>query len=94
MLILYGRRDEVIPIEPVAVMLERLPYTGDGNGNGGDDGGGEITLGVYDRGFHMLTRDLQGWRVLGDMAAWIADPAAPLPSGAHMRARERLAEDE
>jgi len=92
MLILYGRRDEVIPIEPVAVMLERLPDNGDGNG--GDDGGGEITLGVYDRGFHMLTRDLQGWRVMEDMAAWIADPAAPLPSGAHMRARERLAEDE
>ena len=88
MLILYGRRDEVIPIEPVAVMLERLPD------NGGGDGGRKITLGVYDRGFHMLTRDLQGWRVLGDMAAWIADPAAPLPSGAHMRARERLAEDE
>ena len=92
MLILYGRRDEVIPIEPVAVMLERLPDNGDGNG--GDDGGGEITLGVYDRGFHMLTRDLQGWRVMEDMAAWIADPTAPLPSGAHMRARERLAEDE
>jgi hypothetical protein len=42
----------------------------------------------------MLTRDLQGWRVMEDMAAWIADPTAPLPSGAHMRARERLAEDE
>ena len=92
MLILYGRRDEVIPIEPVAVMLERLPDNG--GGNGGGDGGGKITLGVYDRGFHMLTRDLQGWRVMEDMAAWIADPAAPLPSGAHMRARERLAEDE
>ena len=92
MLILYGRRDEVIPIEPVAVMLERLPDNG--GGNGGGDGGGKITLGVYDRGFHMLTRDLQGWRVMEDMAAWIADPTAPLPSGAHMRARERLAEDE
>lgn len=89
-LILYGRRDEVIPVKPVAAMLDRLPGP-----DGGSDGDvGEVTLGVYDRGFHMLTRDFQGWRVLEDMAAWIEDRAAPLPSGADARARERLAQDE
>lgn len=87
-LILYGRRDEIIPLKPVTVLLERLPGVG-----GGDGGSGEITLGVYDRGFHMLTRDLEGWRVLEDMAGWIdamGDRAAPLSSGAHVDAWERL----
>ncbi len=87
MQILYGRRDEVIPLEPVTILLERLPEDG---GNGG----GEITLGVYDRGFHMLTRDLEGWRVLEDMAAWIASRTTPLPSGAHRDAWERLVGDD
>ena len=97
-LILYGRRDEVIPSEPVTVLLERLPGMGGGDRPGDSDGGGSgITLGVYDRGFHMLTRDLEGWRVLEDMAGWIdaiGDRAAPLPSGAHVDAWERLTQDE
>lgn len=32
-------------------------------------------------GYHMLTRDLGARLVLEDLAAWLADPAAPLPSG-------------
>ncbi len=83
-LILYGRRDEVIPVKPVKAMLDRL-FTGSVE---------EVTVGVYDQGFHMLTRDLRGWRVLADIAAWIADHAASLPSGSDSRSRERLAQDE
>jgi len=84
-LILYGQRDEIIPLKPVRALLERLPH-----GAGLDGGAGEITLGVYDRGFHMLTRDLKGWRVLEDMAGWIADRHAFLFSGAQIHALERL----
>ena len=33
----------------------------------------------------MLTRDLQGETVWRDIDAWLADPRAPLPSGADQR---------
>lgn len=36
---------------------------------------------VYPDGYHMLTRDLGARVVLDDMAVWLADPTAPLPSG-------------
>jgi hypothetical protein len=37
---------------------------------------------LYENGWHMLTRDLQGEIVTRDIAAYIRDPGAPLPSGA------------
>ncbi|MBI5164639.1 MAG: alpha/beta hydrolase, partial [Magnetospirillum sp.] len=36
--------------------------------------------------------DLQAATVIDDIAAWIANPAAPLPSGADTRARAKMAE--
>ncbi|MEO0034507.1 MAG: hypothetical protein RLZZ501_530, partial [Pseudomonadota bacterium] len=39
-----------------------------------------------------LLRDLQARRVIDDIAAWTADPAAPLPSGADRHAGSVLAE--
>ena len=39
------------------------------------------TLALYDTGYHMLLRDLDAEPVLADIAAWIKDPTAPLPSG-------------
>ena len=41
---------------------------------------------LYDSGWHMLLRDLQAATVWADIAAWIADPGAALPSGADARA--------
>jgi hypothetical protein len=38
----------------------------------------------------MLLRDLQARVVLDDIAHWIADPRAPLPSGAEAHALARL----
>ncbi len=46
---------------------------------------------LYEKGHHMLLRDLQAETVWKDIAAWIADPRAPLPSGADRRADEVLA---
>ena len=74
-LVLYGDNDEVLPREPTLDMLRRLsaPHR----------------VAVYPAGFHMLLRDLEAETVLADVAAWIADPSAPLPSGLE-RAEERF----
>jgi hypothetical protein len=45
---------------------------------------------LYTNGWHMLLRDLQAEVVLGDIAHWMADRQAPLPSGAETRAAARL----
>ncbi|MGE0714363.1 MAG: lysophospholipase [Alphaproteobacteria bacterium] len=79
-LILYGEKDEIVPQEPTALMLDRLP----------DRSGARQRIAVYPQGWHMLLRDLQAETVWRDIRAWIADPAAPLPSGADKGARERL----
>lgn len=71
-LILYGERDEVIPAESVKLLLSRLP----------DNDRDQRRVAIYRDGYHMLLRDLQGETVWADVAAWIADGGAPLPSGA------------
>jgi len=68
-LVLYGENDEIVPEEPTRRMIESLPADG-------------YRVAVYENGYHMLLRDLQRAVVHRDIAAWIADPAAPLPSGA------------
>ncbi len=70
-LILYGERDEIIPRWPTCRLLARLPRAAHRHWRAA----------LYPDGYHMLTRDLQAEVVLGDITAWIADPAAPLPSG-------------
>ena len=75
-LILYGEKDEIIPKEPTSMMIERLPKDTD------------ITLALYENGYHMLLRDLQGKVVLRDILAWIKEQ--PLPSGANQRSIEKL----
>jgi len=68
LLVLYGARDEIIPKEPTAAMLCELVAP--------------RRVAVYENGYHMLLRDLQAEVVHGDVAAWIDDPARPLPSAA------------
>ena len=67
-LYLYGANDDIIPPEPSHAAANSLPP-------------GARTA-YYAAGFHMLTRDLQGRRVSEDIAAFIREPSAPLPSGA------------
>jgi acylglycerol lipase len=71
-LILYGNNDEVIPKEPTALMLRRLPNISKGTQR----------IGLYKKGYHMLLRDLQRKTVWNDIGSWIADSTSPLPSGA------------
>lgn len=67
-LLLYGLRDEVIPKAPVERFAAAL--------------GPEVRIAAYQNGWHMLLRDLSAEIVWADIAAWIADPKAPLPSAA------------
>ena len=77
-LILYGDRDELIPETPLRRLLARLPETGRTRRR----------VALYPNGYHMLLRDLQAEVVWTDIAAWIGDTCAPLPSGADIRAAE------
>ncbi|MFQ5985061.1 MAG: serine aminopeptidase domain-containing protein, partial [Alphaproteobacteria bacterium] len=67
-LLLYGAHDQLVPRKATRLMLRRLPTL--------------PRLAVYPSGYHMLLRDLQAATVVDDVAAWIADSGAPLPSGA------------
>jgi alpha-beta hydrolase superfamily lysophospholipase len=79
-LVLYGEKDEVIPKEPMALMLKKLPRTAG------------TRIGFYESGYHLLLRDLHADLPWADIAAWIEDRAKPLPSGAERRGTLALAE--
>jgi alpha-beta hydrolase superfamily lysophospholipase len=67
-LILYGRHDDIVPLQPVCLWLRSLPKVA----------AGRRTVLIYRDGYHMLTRDLQGHRVLEDMADWIVSADGPI----------------
>jgi len=79
-LILYGEKDQVIPKRPTWRMLATLPEG--------------VRVAIYEGGYHMLLRDLPAITVWKDLAAWMADPAAPLPSKADRRDAMKLLGDE
>ena len=65
---LHGEHDQIIPREPALQAAARLPST---------DRSAD-----YAKGWHLLLVDNQAETVWRDIAAFIADPSAPLPSGA------------
>ena len=77
-LVLYGGKDEVIPPRATQLIWDQMP--------------GEVRRAFYPDGYHLLLRDIGRGAPLGDVMAWIADPRAPLPSGAEARAAEWLAQ--
>jgi acylglycerol lipase len=79
-LLLYGAKDEIVPEDPTLDLWESLP----------EADRRDQRCALYNNGWHMLLRDLEGKVVWNDIADWIADPAAPLPSGADKRALARL----
>jgi alpha-beta hydrolase superfamily lysophospholipase len=68
-LILHGVHDQIIPPEAVSRWISYLPHAGPWR---------QVT---YPDGWHMLTRDLGGSKVIADIAAWLKAPGGPLPSG-------------
>jgi alpha-beta hydrolase superfamily lysophospholipase len=79
-LVLYGEKDEIVPRGALASFVDSLPA--------GARRGQRVAL--YPNGYHMLLRDLQGATVLTDVATWLHDPRAALPSGADADARVLL----
>jgi acylglycerol lipase len=71
-LLLYGAHDEVIPRPPIEEFVAHLP----------PDPGHIRRLAYYAEGYHLLLRDLEAEAVAGDVASWILDRGAPLPSRA------------
>lgn len=79
-LVLYGEHDQVVPREPVSLMLEKM------------QGPPKPQVAFYENGYHLLLRDLQADKPWSDIAAWIENREAPLPSGADRRVAVGLAQ--
>jgi alpha-beta hydrolase superfamily lysophospholipase len=79
-LLLYGEKDELVPLDPMLQLWQRLP----------SEAATDQRRVLYQNGWHLLFKDLQADLVIDDVALWIADPAAPLPSAADQEAEERL----
>jgi alpha-beta hydrolase superfamily lysophospholipase len=84
LLLLYGERDPIIPATPMREMLGQLP----------PQTAAFRRIAWYPGGYHMLMRDLDGPTVIADVESWIANQAAPLPSGADRRGEGLLARGE
>ena len=79
-LMLHGMADRLVPTSAVQTAIEVMPPRKDSR------------LAFYKEGYHLLMRDKQGPVVAADIAAWIADHQAPLPSGADAeRSQPKLA---
>jgi acylglycerol lipase len=68
----YGGHDQLVPKEATEFTWRALPREGLAGGR----------TAYYPDGYHLLLRDLDRARPIGDIVAWVADPAAALPSGA------------
>lgn len=80
-LVLYGEHDEIIPDGAFCALVDRIPAERQ-----------DIRVVLYREGWHMLTRDLQGARVMADIAAWLHRQDGRLPSGEEVRAGSRRLE--
>ena len=67
-LILSGRRDQLVPPHATAAAWARLPP--------------EVRRAFYPNGYHLLLRDRDRALVIADILSWLDNPQAWLPSGA------------
>jgi acylglycerol lipase len=77
-LLLYGEHDQIIPKKAFCSMIDRIP-----------EHRKDVRIVLYRNGWHMLTRDLQGARVMADIAAWLGNRNAHLPSGEEIQPGSR-----
>jgi len=78
----YGLRDEIVPKAATFETMRTLKKTSR-----------RARFGLYESGWHMLLRDLDATTLWRDIAAWIRDPAAKLPSLAEEKAEKLLKDD-
>lgn len=83
-LLLYGEQDQIIPKMPTRIFFDGIMLHPDKT----------KTLAYYDKGYHMLLRDLQAERVFKDIHTWINNHQQHLPSGADLYGRHLYSEDE
>lgn len=69
-MMLHGLGDRLVPTNAVKAVIEVMPPRPDSK------------LAFYKEGYHLLMRDKEGPTVSKDIAAWIANHEAALPSGA------------
>jgi alpha-beta hydrolase superfamily lysophospholipase len=77
-LILSGRRDQLVPPQATHAAWARLPET--------------VRKAFYPDGYHLLLRDRDRALVLADIISWLGDPDHVLPSGADIAASAWLAD--
>jgi acylglycerol lipase len=80
-LFLYGGHDELVPKRAMAAAWRSEMA----------NGYPRQTYAFYPHGYHLLLRDHEGAVVTADIAHWLRDPGAPLPSGAEARAAAWIA---
>jgi acylglycerol lipase len=78
-LLLFGEREGILDRSAVN---QALPHFRDLSPEQG-------RIAIYPRGYHLLLRDFNQYAVYDDMAAWMRDPTAPLPSGADKRGEDK-----
>lgn len=69
-MMLHGMGDRLVPTDSVKSVIEVMPPRSDSK------------LAFYKNGYHLLMRDKDGPKVAVDIAAWISNHEAALPSGA------------
>ena len=74
-LILFGENEAIMSRSAVSMMLERLPHLPPDR----------LRVALYPKGYHLLLKDWIALSVYDDIAAWLKDPGAPLPSGADVK---------
>lgn len=74
-LLLYGEKDQLIPLEPTAHFINNLSQHDKS----------QKTIGCYQNGYHLLLHDLQASLVWQDLKSWMLSEIKTLPSGAEKR---------
>lgn len=74
-LLLYGEKDELIPLEPTAHFINNLLQQDKE----------QKMIGCYQNGYHLLLHDLQASLVWHDLESWMMSNIKALPSGAEKR---------
>jgi alpha-beta hydrolase superfamily lysophospholipase len=77
-LVMFGEREAILSRGAVNEAIPRFPEVAPDHGR----------LAIYRRGYHLLLRDFGQYEVFDDIAAWIRDPKAALPSGADKNAKK------
>ena len=79
-LLLYGEKDQVIPQQATQQFLNNFLINQQHS----------HMVAFYEKGYHMLLRDLQAPVVWNDIISWMRTYKSPLPSGADQRADKFL----